>query len=303
MLPCNRILLSAGIAVCLGFIAAAFALAQQRESAALAGGKLVFIPSNAGGVMMRTRIYRPPGAGAYPLVVISHGTSSNAELRAQQKLSIYRDLASWFVRRGYVAAVPQRPGHGATGGKWLEDYGSCEDPHYARAGFAIADSIAKAISYMIRQPYVEKRRVLLVGHSAGAWGSLALASQNPPAVAAVVNFAGGLGGRAYNWPNRVCAPDRLIKTVRRFGRSTRIPTIWLYARNDTYFGPALSRAMSEAYREAGGNVAYHLLPAAGDDGHFLIFEKGAAASWGPLVAAFLRRHHLAGPDARSKRPH
>ena len=291
-----------GTAVCLATAATAFAQTQPRASAAVSE-KLVLVPSPVAGVMMRTRVYRPAGAGRYPLVVISHGTSSNRKLRAFQKLSIYRDLALWFRRRGFVAAVPQRPGHGATGGKWLEDYGRCEDPHYARAGFAIAASISKTIDYMIKQPYVRKRPVLLVGHSAGAWGTLAFASQNPRTAAAVINFAGGLGGRSYNWPNRNCAPDRLIRTVRRFGRTTRIPTLWLYARNDSYFGPDLSRAMSEAYRKAGGRVEYHLLPAAGDDGHFLLFDRSAAASWQPLLAAFLRRHHLAEFKARRKKPH
>ena len=38
-------------------------------------------------------------------------------------------------------------------------------------------------------------RVVVIGHSAGAWGALALAGEDPKNVAAIIAFAPGRGGR------------------------------------------------------------------------------------------------------------
>jgi dienelactone hydrolase len=250
--------------------------------------EILLVPSIDKNVMMRTTVYRPVGAGPFPLAIISHGTSSNAAVRAQQDLSNYDELARWFVRRGYMAAVPQRPGHGRTEGKWIEDYGSCEDPEYRRAALAIADSIAATVDALSKRADVRARELLLIGHSAGAWGSLAFASSRPGYAKAVINFSGGLGGRSYGWPNRTCAPERLIETAAVFGASGHIPTLWLYAQNDSYFSPTLSKAMAESYRRAGGRVDYHLLPASEDDGHFFVFDGHALRYWSEIIDAFLR---------------
>ena len=66
--------------------------------------------------------------------------------------------------------------------------------------------------------------------------------------------------------------------------------IWIYARNDSYFGPDLSWRMAEAFRAAGGNVEYHLLPDFRDEGHFLISSPDAIPFWGPRVSEFLAKH-------------
>jgi len=55
-------------------------------------------------------------------------------------------------------------------------------------------------------------------------------------------------------------PDQLVDAVAEFGRTARVPMLWIYTRNDSYFGPDLSKRMAEAFRAAGGNVEYHLLP-------------------------------------------
>jgi dienelactone hydrolase len=278
------------VAACLLLAATALALPQARGLESTPSPSLLLIPSSDQRVPMRTMVYRPAGKGPFPLAIISHGSSSDAEQRAHQDLAHFEDLAFWFVRRGYVVAIPQRPGHGKTGGEWLEAY-DCETPQYEQSGLTIAGSITATIRYLTKQPFVQKDGVVLIGHSAGGWGSLALASQNPRAVAAVINFAGGLGGRADS-PNKNCAPERLVNTAAKFGITTRIPTIWIYAKNDSYFGPDLSSAMAEAFRKAGGGpTEYHLLPSMGDDGHFLIYQKRAVAIWGSLIDAFLRRYN------------
>ena len=68
-----------------------------------------------------------------------------------------------------------------------------------------------------------------------------------------------------------------------------MPTLWLYADNDTYFPPALSKRMVEAFREGGGKAEYDLFPAVGQEGHALIQAPLAAAPWPPVVTQFLAK--------------
>jgi hypothetical protein len=78
--------------------------------------------------------------------------------------------------------------------------------------------------------------------------------------------------------------------VAEFGRTARVPMLWIYTRNDSYFGPELSKRMVEAFRAGGGNVEYHLLSDFGNDGHFLIDSADAVQLWAPMVSQFLAKH-------------
>src|SRR6185369_924835 len=124
-------------------------------------------------------LFRPPGEGPFPLAVIAHATTQNALLRAQMSQPEYRALAAWLVMRGFAVLVPERPGHGATGGKYLEDQGGCDEADYARAGRVTADEIAAAAGFMRKQSFIRPVGMVVIGHSAGAWGALALAGEDP----------------------------------------------------------------------------------------------------------------------------
>jgi dienelactone hydrolase len=249
--------------------------------------QLWLLPSGQPGVLMRATVFRPPGRGPFPLVVMSHGTTQNAERRRLLPLPQFETLSDWFVQHGFAVAVPERPGHGATGGVYREDQGGCDDADFARAGLGAAESIAAALAYMQSQPFVRRDGAVVAGQSAGGWAALALASRAPKGVAAVVNFAGGLGGRSYDQPDNNCAPGRLIAAAGAFGRTSRVPTLWIYTENDSYFAPHLSGAMAAAFRASGGNVDYQLLPAFGRDGHYLAETAASQSAWGPVVERFL----------------
>ena len=236
---------------------------------------------------MRTTVFLPSGRGPFPLAVINHGSTESAELRETHERPTFDVLSTWLVRRGFVVALPQRPGHGETGGPYIETAGGCEDADYDKAGVATADSIATVINHMMAQPYVRRGRVLLAGHSAGAWGALALASQNPDLVGGIISFAAGRGGRSYGLPNRNCAPEQLVSTAARFGQKVRVPTLWIYSVNDKFFDSFLSRRMAEAFRAGGAPTEYRLLQAVGDDGHYLVFSADAVPYWEPTVQRFL----------------
>jgi dienelactone hydrolase len=250
--------------------------------------QLWFVPLPHERLLMHTFLLRPPGDGPFPLVVINHGSNQNALARADFNLSAYHKLAYWFLAKGYAVALPIRPGHGATGGPYFEDQGRCDDVHYRKSGLATADSIRAAVDYLTAQPFVRKNGVLIVGQSAGGWGALALASRNPAGVQAVINLAGGRGGHVDGRPGNNCAPDRLVSAAGEFGRTARIPTLWLYAQNDSYFAPALSEHMFAAFHNAGGTAEYHLLPPLGAEGHIRMTNDAAIALWAPIVERFLQ---------------
>lgn len=266
------------------------AAGPQSEEEGVSGGQAWLIPSPDPAVLMHATVFRPRGSGPFGLVVINHGSVQNELRRIWAELPAFEPMATWFRERGYVVVVPERPGHGQTGGTYLEDQEGCENANYLGAGMGTAASIATTIDYMTAQAFVRRTGAVVVGQSAGGFGALALASRYPSMVRAVINFAGGRGGHADGEPGRVCAADRLVAAVGQFGRTSHAPTLWLYAQNDSYFPPALAVRMADAYRSAGGEVELHLLPPFGQDGHVLMESGDAVGIWGPLVAAFLSRH-------------
>jgi dienelactone hydrolase len=214
-------------------------------------------------------LFRPPGDGPFRLAVIAHASTQNVLRRAQMPQPEYRALAGWLVARGFAVLVPERSGHGATGGKYLEDQGGCDEADYIGAGRATADEIAAAVGLVRKQGFIRQDGMVVIGHSAGAWGALALASESPQDVAAIIAFAPGRGGHANDLPNQVCAPHTLMAAAAEFGKAARVPVTWLVAANDSYFSPTLSKQLADAFRGGGGKVAFRVLAAIGSEGHWL----------------------------------
>ena len=246
------------------------------------------VPSPDGDLVAHALLFRPPGDGPFPLAVIAHASTQNVLRRAQMPQPEYHALTAYLVARGYAVLVPERPGHGATGGKYLEDQGGCDEANYSRSGYATADSIKAALNYLLAQPFVRQERTIIVGHSAGAWGALAMAGEDPKLVSAIVAFAPGRGGHANDAPNQVCAPHTLIASAREFGDEARVPVIWLVAGNDSYFSPDLSKQMADAFRAGGDKVDFRVLPAFGSEGHWLAETDGGEKVFGPVLDAAIK---------------
>jgi dienelactone hydrolase len=256
------------------------------------------VPTPAMDVAARALLFRPPGDGPFPLAVIAHASTQNVLRRAQMPQPEYRPLAGWLVTRGFAVLVPERPGHGATGGRYLEDQGGCDEADYARAGRATADVIAAATGLLRKEPFIRPEGMVIVGHSAGAWGALALASENPKHVAAIIAFAPGRGGHANDLPNQVCAPQTLISAAAEFGRGARVPVTLLVAANDSYFSPDLSRRLANAFRRGGGKIEFRVLAASGSEGHWLAESEAGVKMAAPELEQALKAR---GPAASGKR--
>jgi dienelactone hydrolase len=202
----------------------------------------------------------------------------------------YRALAAWLVARGFAVLVPERPGHGA-GGKYLEDQGGCDEADYARAGRATANEIAAAIGLLRKQSFIRPGGAVVIGHSAGGWGALALAGDD--SVAAIIAFAPGRGGHANDLPGKVCAPHTLISAANEFGKAARAKVTWLVAANDSYFSPAFSRQLADAFRAGGGKVDFHVLPVHGSEGHWLVETASGVALAGTELDRALKARSAA----------
>jgi dienelactone hydrolase len=240
-------------------------------------------------VRLAARICRPRGDAPARLVVINHGSPASAADRPRMQLGrCDSEAAEWFVSRGYVVAFALRRGYGDTGGAWAENFGGCNHPDYVRAGLETARDIDAVVTYATALPYVQDTGVVVVGQSAGGWGTIAYAAVPHPRVSAFVVMAGGRGGHRDNEPNHNCRPDQLAEAAGRFGATARTPMLWIYTANDSFFGPEIARALWQAFTAAGGEADLEQLGPYDGDGHHLFFGRGGSAIWGPLVAKYLQ---------------
>ncbi|MCK1650627.1 alpha/beta fold hydrolase [Bradyrhizobium sp. 149] len=244
------------------------------------------VPSPDSDIAAHALLFRPPGAGLFRLAVIAHASTQNGLRRAQTPQPEYRALTAFLIARGFAVLVPERLGHGATGGRYVEDQGGCDEADYARSGRATADEISLALDYLRKQDFIRKDAAIVIGHSAGGWGALALANADPKTISAIIAFAPGRGGQANDEPNRICAPHTLLGAAAEFGKAARIPVMWLVAANDSYFSPAFSRGLVDAFRGSGGKADFRTLPAVGSEGHWMIeSEAGVKAASAELDRA------------------
>jgi dienelactone hydrolase len=243
-------------------------------------------------------LFRPPGEGPFRLAVIAHASTQNVIYRAQMQQPEYRALAAFLVARGFAVLVPERLGHGATGGDYLEDQRGCDEADYSHSGHVTADAISAAFNYLHGQPFIRRDGALIIRHSAGGWGALAMANANPAEISSIVVFAPGRGGQANGLPNQICAPHTLLSAANEFGHGARIPVAWLVAANDTFFAPDFSRKLADAFRAGGGKVDFRALPAYDGEGHWMAETDNGVK----LVAGELDRLLKAPSAAGSKKP-
>jgi dienelactone hydrolase len=248
-----------------------------------------FIPLVVDGMTYRlaATVLRPPGAARLPAIVLSHGAWGPAARRREQPRLRMDPESDWLAMQGYVVVVPMRRGYGASEGELVESSGPCDDADYVRSGLASAEDILAAVAWTRARPDVDPARIVLVGYSAGGWGTLGAASRAPAGVVAAINAAGGRG--AFRQDGFPCRPDRMLEAATRFARTARLPTLWLYAQNDALFGPYFTPQLVAAWRAGGGDAEFHLLPPVVADGHGLFTSVEGLPYWTPFVADFLGR--------------
>jgi dienelactone hydrolase len=258
----------------------------------------VRIPFAAAGPRgLEALLVRPADGRRYPLALISHGTPRDADTRRQMTPGRYQVQAIEFARRGFAVLIVMRRGYGDSGEDYVENSGPCGRRDYLRTAMTSAEDLRAAVEAMRKRSDVTTQGMIAIGQSAGGFASIALAANPPAGLVAVINFAGGRGSRA---DNDVCDADALVRAFATFGKTSRIPTLWIYAQNDKYFAPELVRRMHAAFTGAGGQAQFVDFPAHGEDGHAL-FSRGIPL-WTPIVDGFLRDQNLGARDIAAMPP-
>ncbi|HTX40504.1 MAG TPA: dienelactone hydrolase family protein [Acidobacteriaceae bacterium] len=227
--------------------------------------------------------------GRHPLAVLTHGSSRDTEEHAE--VTPWQELpqALWFARRGWIALVVVRRGYGRSGGEQdTRHAGRCPQTNYQDAAEYGAEDLRIALDYGRALPNVDPDRAIAVGVSTGGLATVALTAQkpSPPGLVAAISFAGGRGSHA---DHDVCNPGDLVSAFRSFGKTSRVPMLWIYAQNDKFFWPELAQEFDQAFRSQGGNDQFVLAPPFGNDGHALFHRPSA---WGATVDSFLAAQNL-----------
>jgi dienelactone hydrolase len=230
---------------------------------------------------------RPNAPGRYPLAVFSHGAPRDADYR--RKMSPYGSLpiAMEFVRRGYAVVIVMRRGYGTSGGIYTEGVACERDGNFTASGLIAAADIRAAIDFVSKRADVDPNVMIAVGESAGGFSSIALSSNAPQGLKAVISFAGGRGSTG---PHQICQQQKLVQAFANYGRTSRIQTLWIYAENDTFFGPKIAREFYEAFRSTGGIAELIAHPRHGEDGHNFVYR--GIDFWTGYVDDFLQKNRL-----------
>ena len=254
----------------------------------IAKGKIA-VRIGSGNYELETLTVTPPGAGPFPLAVVSHGTptrggkSALRKLRNRQMLPIAED----FARRGYKAVIFARRGYASSSGSFQEGYGKCEDASkssYVRIARKGAEDFAAIIEALSSQRNIDGSTVIAAGHSGGGFVVSALALDPPTGLTGIVNFAGGRGGQK----NGNCSKNGFVHAFGEFGDGAKVPALWLYSSTDRMFRPKLVDRALDAYADDGAPVRLERVGALWftDNGHLIHF-LGARELWRSRIDAFL----------------
>jgi dienelactone hydrolase len=243
----------------------------------------------AGSRGLEAIMVRPDDDLTHPLALLTHGTPREADKRVEITSLGFVPLAREFARRGWTTVVVLRRGYGTSDGAYAEDaHGCSSNPEYYYAGKESANDLRASISYLSTAKHVDASRVLSVGISAGGFANVALTADPPPNLVAAISFAGGRGS---NKPDEVCNPADLVRAFGEFGKTSRIPMLWVYAENDHFFGPKLAVNFYDAFSHSGGKATFIHAAAFRRDGHGL-FSAAGIPLWTPMVDSFLAAQNL-----------
>jgi dienelactone hydrolase len=237
------------------------------------GGKIVRLEALA--------VRRAGTDGLLPVALIAHGKPMTQGRMSDQHARDYRMQARDVARRGWLAVVVMRRGFGNSDGPQPVPVSCASESLVERFG-ADADDMQAALEAITKRKDADSTRMIAIGVSAGGAAMTALSARNPVGLRAVVNVSGGL--RFESCPKE----ELLVGAFRAYGLRSRIPSLWLYAKNDSFFGPDLVERMRTAFLEGGGDSKLVMFEPEGKDGHQIFGTTRGRMKWLPEMDSFLR---------------
>lgn len=231
-------------------------------------------------------IFKPDGAGPFPLAVFNHGSTglgTNPAVFKETQFDV--GLADFLNSRSWIVAFPQRRGRGKSDGLYDEGFSADRAEGYtcdftvslAGAERALQD-IAAAMTALRHRPDVAPSRVLIGGQSRGGILSVAYAGMHPDEIYGVINFVGGWIGTGCDTASRL--NGTLFERGARFDR----PTLWLYGHHDWFYDTQHSRTNFDVFQKAGGHGTFLEFDVPGGSGHAVLSKPGL---WEEPVAEYL----------------
>jgi dienelactone hydrolase len=237
---------------------------------------VVAVPS--GDITLETTIFKPDGAGPFPMVVFNHGKlPGNAHDQSRARpLALARE----FVRHGYVVVVPNRRGFAESGGEYAGNGCNVE-----ANGFTQAHDVAATVAYMNKQPFVDSKHVVVAGASHGGLVTMAYGARDARlanGVRGLINFSGGLRqDECPGWQKN------LTSAFGDYGEHVKLPSLWMYGSNDSVWQGALADEMFASYTSHGAKADMVDFGAYKNDAHRLVGDRDGVAIWWPRVKTFL----------------
>ncbi|MFZ2648582.1 MAG: CocE/NonD family hydrolase [Burkholderiaceae bacterium] len=247
------------------------ALVAQELDGSL-GEQVFMVP--AGGFSepeLEVTVFAPPGPGPFPVILINHGRApGNAKFQAR-----YRPVLAVreFIQRGYVVMAPMRQGFSKSGGSEIS--GGC---NVYSNGIEQARSVRRALDWAALQPWADVSRIVVMGQSHGGLTTLAYGTEPRPGTRLLINFAGGL-----RQENCTSWEHNLMRAMGAYGAATRLPSLWFYGDNDSYFQPFVWRGAHERYLEAGARAELVAFGTFGSDSHRMFSSREGLPIWLPRV--------------------
>lgn len=227
---------------------------------------------------LETTIFKPPGNGPFPVLVVNHGKQTNPDASAQERFRPWT-IAREFVRRGYIVVAPNRRGFAGSDGTYI--LRNCD---VAADGLRQAADVRSTVAYMLEQPYVDAHRILIAGGSQGGLVTIAYGMHPDAGVRGLINFNGGSRQvKCENWGQNI------VNAYASYGRSSHLPSLWIYGQNDRFWSPDLIQSMLNAYRLAGGQAEFADIGTFKKDSHEIVGDPDGTSTWWPVVESFLKK--------------
>jgi dienelactone hydrolase len=263
------------------FLAAALVVcASAAHAAEPAAYQDVFYPS--GNLRIQAYLYKPSGAGPFPVLVYNHGSRESHE----RELRPFPHIGEAFTAAGYVVLVTERRGYGRSDGPThSEEIGHDNGPRLVARMRAESDDVIAALDFLRTQPFIDMRRAAVMGWSLGGIVTMFTVARSA-AFRAGVDQAGG----ALTWNHSAALREALEDAARQ----AQAPLLLLDAANDatTDAVTRLDRVLAERNWPHEAKIYPPFVPKAGwvgAPGHAIFGVEGVGI-WRADVTAFLDRY-------------
>lgn len=271
------------IAACIGVLLLSASVRAQTGSPAASAPPHETLFYAHDGLKLEAYLYKPEGAGPFPLVVYNHGSAVAGQERDEWPAPY---IARLLVPAGYAVLVPERRGYGKSEGTpFSEDIGSDRGPKYIARMQAESGDVNAALDYVLKHAgsSIDAKRVAIMGWSFGGIVTTLAASGSASYAAAIVQAPGAL-----NWDRSADLRQALTAAAAQL----RIPIYCTVAENDASTESA--KTICATASTAGAKATVKVYPAftggrerpGNPPGHAL-FGPAGVSLWRDDLLAFL----------------